>query len=92
MVHVAPTPLPAMASTPGMPVLTYRYLGRFVSPHGREQIFLAQGDRVIPVAVNSKLDEGYVVAAIDAEAVRLHHAGRDIRASIPLPAPTEEPR
>lgn len=76
-----PPPPPPMA-----PTLSYRFLGRFVGPDGKTLVYLTRPDgRDLPVGVGTRLDEGYVVEAITAEAVKLHYPPLDQRTSIPIP-------
>lgn len=55
---------------PQPPPMTYRFAGRFVQD-GKSQIFLSQGDTPIAVKPGTRLDGGYVVESITADAVAL---------------------
>lgn len=88
---VAPMPLattPVMA--PVAPALNYRYLGRMTDPSGEQRIYLARGDSAVAVSVGARLDEGYVVEAIDAGTIRLHYPPLGAQVRIPIPVRQEE--
>lgn len=82
-VYVAPTPAP----TP--PTLNYRYLGQMTDPSGKKLHYLVKADKDVPIAVGTRLDEGYVVEAITAAAIHLHHPQLDVRAEIHVPPATD---
>lgn len=94
----APPPSPVavapLVATPVMapvaPTLNYRYLGGMTDPSGERRVYLARGDSAVAVSVGARLDEGYVVEAIDSEAVRLHYPPLDAHVRIPIPAHQEE--
>lgn len=85
-----PPPIAAPLPTRIAPPLNYRYLGQMVDPTGRKLIYLARGDAAVQVAVGGKLEEGYVVEAMDADGIRLLYAPMDVRTVIPVP-PSREP-
>jgi len=81
---VAP-PVVAPAPQPTAPALNYRYLGRLVDPTGKVSVYLAKGAKELLVEVGTQLDEGYVVEALGADAIRLHYPPLDTRAVINIP-------
>lgn len=78
----APLPGPIALPAPMAPPLNYRFLAHITGPAGEVLTFLARGDQAIAVHAGLRLDEGYVVEAVDALAVHLHHPQRDVRAVI----------
>lgn len=79
---VEPPPPPP----PTAPTISYRFLGRFVGPDGKALVYLSRPDgRDVAISVGSRLDEGYVVEAVAADAVKLHYPPLDQRTSIPIP-------
>lgn len=87
---VAPVAAPPAAPMP--PVLSYRYLGRMVAPDGQVLVYLSRQGTEIAVSQGSRLDEGYVIEAITADAVKLHYPPLDTRVSIPIPLPEAQDR
>lgn len=83
---VAYTPAPAV---PGTPTVGYRYLGQMVGPAGQQLIYLARGEQSIAVQVGTRLDDGFVVEAMDAAGIKLHYPPSGSRALIPMPAPPD---
>ena len=77
-VPLAPAPPPALA---------YRFVGRMVSPQGQTITWLARADHVMSVEAGQRLDEGYVVESIDADAMHLYYPPLNARMSMPLPPP-----
>ena len=69
---------------PPPPPLNYRFLGQMQTPEGQRLVYLSKGQDVTPVEVGTRLDEGYVVEAVSAEAVSLRHPAHDTRAVIPI--------
>lgn len=82
-----PAPAPVVRQPPPQ---NYRYLGSLVDPSGQQWVYLARGDSAITVSAGTRLDEGYVVEAIDAQAVHLHYAPLDARVAIAIP-PVSDP-
>jgi len=89
-----PAPIVAISATPPaepvVPPLDYRYLGRMIDPTGQQIVYLARGDKALPVAVGARLDEGYVVETITDDAIRLMYPAGQVHAVIPIP-PAPEP-
>lgn len=83
MTPIAATPPPAPPPAP--PPLTYRYIGRMQDPDGKPSVYLAKADKHLAVGVGMTLEEGYIVEAIDGDAIRLRYPPLDARASIPIP-------
>jgi hypothetical protein len=69
---------------PPPPPLNYRFLGQMQTPDGQRLVYLSKGQDVTPVEVGTRLDEGYVVEAVSADAVSLRHPGHDAKAVIPI--------
>jgi hypothetical protein len=90
VVSTASVPKPFVGPTyvppPAAPVLNYRYLGQMVDPSGQRLVYLAGPTKEVRAAVGTRLDEGYVVEAINTDGVRLHYPPLDARAVIPLPS------
>ena len=87
---VAAPVVEAPAPPPPPPTLNYRYLGQMTDPSGQQYVYLAKPDKDVPVTVGTRLDEGYVVEAITADAVRVVYPPLDSRAVIPIP-PSRDP-
>ena len=91
----APTPIAPAASKPFVgpvyvppppaPSLNYRYLGQILDPDGRRLVYLARPDKDVLVGAGTRLDEGYVVEAIDDQGVRLRYPPLDAHAVVPSP-------
>ena len=87
---VAPTPV--APAPPSAPPPAYRYLGRMVDPGGQLRVYLTRSDGLpTAIAPGTRLDDGYVVQTITAEAVGLHYPATDVRAVIAIPAPPPDP-
>ncbi len=87
---VAPQPAMAMAPAPPLataPPMNYRYLGQMVDPGGRIWHYLARAEASFAIEAGTRLDDGYVVQAIDTAGVRLHYPAMDVYAVIPVPLP-----
>jgi hypothetical protein len=82
---------PPAPIVPQAPAMTYRFLGRMVDPSGRPWVYLAKGDVTVPVAPGTRLDEGFVVTAVDAQGIHLHYPPADLHMLIPVPPPPKEP-
>jgi hypothetical protein len=89
-VAAAPPPAPPAPVVRQAPPQNYRYLGSLVDPSGQQWVYLARGDSAITVSAGTRLDEGYVVEAIDAQAVHLHYAPLDTHVAIIIP-PVSDP-
>ncbi len=93
LVPPPPKPAPVQAAAPEpvvpqVPPLSYRFLGRFVSPTGEPMVYLSrQGDgKEVAVTVGSTLDEGFVVEAVRPEAVVLVYPPAGTRLNIAIPS------
>lgn len=86
---VAYPPAPPAPAAPSTPPVGYRYLGQMVGPAGQRLIYLARGDQSIPVQVGTRLDDGFVVEAMDAAGIKLHYPPSGSHALIPMPAPPD---
>lgn len=78
--QVAPLPPPP----PQAPVMSLRFLGSMVTPAGERLVYLARGDTAVPVTVGDRLEEGYVVSALSAEAVTLVYPPLELRVIVPI--------
>jgi hypothetical protein len=81
-------PVPA---PPQAPALNYRYLGQMTDPSGQKLHYLANASKDVPISVGTRLDEGYVVDAISADAVHLRYPPLDVRVDIRIPPADESP-
>jgi hypothetical protein len=88
VVMVAAEPPPVQ---PQAPAVNYRFAGRVVSPTGEAITLLLKDEQLLAVHPGQRLDEGYVVEAIDERAVHLHFAPLNSRLSIPIPGIDAEP-
>lgn len=70
---------------PPPPALSYRYLGQMRTPGGERLVYLSKGVDTTPIAVGTRLDEGYVVEGISSEAILLRYPPLDTKAMIPIP-------
>ena len=70
--------------------MNYRYLGQMIDPGGRIWHYLARAEASFAIEAGTRLDDGYVVQAIDAAGVRLHFPAMDVYAVIPLPLPAKD--
>jgi hypothetical protein len=75
---------------PAAPVMSFRYLGRFVSPSGQRTVYLeGPNATAVPVAMGTRLEGGFWVSALSDDAIELSHAaaeGQKTKIAIP-PAP-----
>jgi hypothetical protein len=69
---------------PPPPAMAYRFAGRLLQD-GKLQVFVSKGDTPIAVKVGDRLDGGYVVEAITAEAIALIYPPSGLRTSIAIP-------
>jgi hypothetical protein len=86
---VAPPPPPP---TPMAPPMSWRYLGAMVTPAGQRLVMLAKGDTNVTIQAGTQLDEGYVVEAIGADAVRLVYPPLGTVVDLPIPPAPPSPR
>ena len=64
--------------------MSLRFLGSMVTPAGERLVYLARGDTAVPVVVGDRLEEGYVVSALTAEAVTLVYPPMELRVIVPI--------
>ena len=83
---VAPLPPPP----PQAPVMSLRFLGSMVTPAGERLVYLARGDTAVPVIVGDRLEEGYVVSALSADAVTLVYPPLELRVIVPISQPAQQ--
>lgn len=74
---------------PQPPAMNYRYLGQLVDPDGKQTYYVVRGDNVVPIAVGTKLDDGYMVEAIKADGIRLLYPPLGSRTVIYIPPPPD---
>lgn len=77
-----PAVMPVAPPTPQPPVVQHRYFGQLRAPTGELIAFLARGDQMLAIAPGQMLEGGYVVEAIEPDAVRLHYPPMDHRVSL----------
>lgn len=82
----APPPPVVAEPPPPRPRPELRYAGRVVAPDGQQIVYLAWRDQMLSAGIGQAVAEGYVVEAIDAEAVRLHHPQDGVRIAVAIPA------
>ena len=84
--QVEPMPPPPQQA----PVMSLRFLGSMVTPAGERLVYLARGDTAVPVVVGERLEEGYVVSALTAEAVTLVYPPMELRVIVPISQPAQQ--
>jgi hypothetical protein len=90
---VAPAPAPTVAPpAPTAPALAHRFFGRVVGPDGQLLTLLTRTGAPVAISDGMALDDGYVVEAVRADAVRLVYPPLGIVVELPLPPPPSEPR
>lgn len=82
---VAATPPPAPPTVPQAPPANARFLGSMVTPEGKKLVYLMRGDSAVPVAAGQRLDDGYLVESLTAEAVTLLYPASGLRVVVPIP-------
>ena len=75
---------------PPPPPFNYRYLGRMQGPTGEESIYLTLARRSVPIAVGTRLEEGYVVESIGPESISFHYPPLDTHTVLSIPAPAQD--
>jgi len=89
----APKPVPVVAPPPPAPMappMNYRFFGRMLTPEGASIVYLVKGTGVpIEVAVDQRLDDGYVVESITDQAVQLVYPPLGQRATIGIAPPPQ---
>jgi hypothetical protein len=88
---VAPPP-PAEPPPPSAPPLAHRFFGRVVGPDGQLITLLTRTGEPVAISDGQALDDGYVVEAVRADAVRLVYPPLGVVIELPLPPPPSEPR
>ena len=81
------TPVVKESPPPPPPPFNYRYLGRMQGPTGEESIYLTLAKRSVPIAVGTRLEEGYVVESIGPESISFHYPPLDTHTVLSIPAP-----
>jgi hypothetical protein len=89
---VAPPPPPAEPLPPSAPALAHRFFGRVVGPDGQLITLLTRTGEPVAISDGQALDDGYVVEAVRADAVRLVYPPLGVVIELPLPPPPSEPR
>lgn len=89
-----PPPKPVVKEPPPPPAppppFNYRYLGRMQGPTGEESIYLTLAKRSVPIAVGTRLEEGYVVESIGPESISFHYPPLDTHTVLSIPAPAQD--
>lgn len=88
--ETAPAPEPPPA--PSAPAMTWRYLGSMLTPSGQRLVMLARGETNVTIEAGTVLEDGYVVQAIGADAVRLVYPPLGTVVDVPIPAATPSSR
>jgi hypothetical protein len=80
-------PLPPAEPRPAAPAVTYRFLGRMLTPDGQMITLLGRDEQSIEIKSGQMLDDGYKVEAITDQAVRLVYPplGTVVEVAIPQP-------
>jgi hypothetical protein len=88
----APKPFvgPVYQPPPPPPPINYRYLGQMTTPGGDRLVYLNSGTADIPVAVGTRLDEGYVVESIASDGVHLYYPPLKAHAIVPMSPPAQD--
>jgi hypothetical protein len=92
VVAAAPPPPAAEQPPPSAPALAHRFFGRIVGPDGQLLTLLTRTGVPVAISAGQALDDGYVVEAVRADAVRLAYPPLGIVVELPLPPPPSEPR
>ena len=82
---------PVYEAPPPPPPMPYRYLGQMLDPAGKRLVYLTRPDKDVSVSVGTRLDEGYVVEAIDDKSVRLLFPPQNVRMVIPIAQTSDSP-
>ena len=75
---------------PPPPPFNYRYLGRMQGPTGEESIYLTLAKHSVPIAVGTRLEDGYVVESIGPESISFHYPPLDTHTVLSIPAPGQD--
>ncbi len=91
-VVMSPVPAPALPASP--PPLTWRLLGTMDSPTGERLVMLVphDGQQSVLAAPGARLEGGYEVASVQADAVRVMHVPTQTEVVIPIPPPSVSER
>ena len=84
-----PVQAPLPPAPPQAPALNVRFLGSMLTPAGERLVYLARGDDAVLVAVGNRLDEGYVVTELTADAVTLTHPPSQTRVVVTMAQATQ---
>ena len=79
-------PIPEPLPPPSAPAMTWRYLGSMLTPDGQRLVMLARGETNVTIEAGMVLEDGYVVQAISADAVRLVYPPLGTVVDVPIPA------
>jgi hypothetical protein len=90
-VAVAPAPT-AEPPAPTAPAIAHRFFGRVVGPDGQLLTLLTRTGAPVAISDGMALDDGYVVEAVRADAVRLIYPPLGVVVELPLPPPPSDPR
>lgn len=85
-----PQPVVKEPPPPPPPPFNYRYLGRMQGPTGEESIYLTLAKRSVPIAVGTRLEDGYVVESIGPESISFHYPPLDTHTVLSIPAPGQD--
>ena len=83
-----PSPVaPEQPAPPQAPAMNVRYLGAVLTPEGKRLVYLMRGESTLTVSLGQRLDDGYIVESMTAEAVTLLYPPLDVRVVVPIPPP-----
>lgn len=82
---IAASHAPAPPAPPAPPPINVRFLGSMVNPEGERLLYLARGDAAVQVKVGDRLDEGYMVESLSAEAVGLVYPPLGVHVTVAIP-------
>jgi hypothetical protein len=85
-------PSAAEPPPPSAPALAHRFFGRVVGPDGQLLTLLTRTGEPVAISDGMTLDDGYVVEAVRADAVRLVYPALGSVVELPLPPPPSEAR
>ena len=86
-------PAPTSAPPPlAAPNLAHRFFGRVVGPDGQLLTLLTRTGEPVAISDGMALDDGYIVEAVRADAVRLIYPPMGVVVELPVPPPPSEAR
>lgn len=86
LVIQAPPARPPAPIVPVAPPLRYRFLGQMTDPAGQRWVYLGKDHQELAATVDTALEGGYVVTAVEPGVVRLRHQATATDALIEIPS------